>query len=523
MKVYSGNEQLRDALLKGAELLYHNVSVTLGPTGRNVILHPLGREQIVTKDGVTVAKFVEAADPVQNVAVQILRQAAEETNKRAGDGTTTSIVLAYSIFKEAQKYLVLGTSAIALQRGLVKAAGEIVAALTKFAKPVATLEDLQYVATISANNDSEIGFMVADAVGRAGRNGAVNIEETRNNQQQLRLELVEGFSFDSGIVANAFITDKKRGIAEFPDHPLILVTDHKLRSLAPLLPLLEILAHSRRPFVIVADEFDGQALAAFILNVQRGTMQVMCIQAPSYGEERRALLEDLALSTGATFIAHDGLIPLEDVKFEHLGTADAVISTKAHSTFTGGNADWTAIDKRIADLQQTILAMHNVEEAARVQERIAKLGSGVAIIHVGGATEIEMLERRYRVEDALEAVHAAQESGIIVGGGTALIRASQNLDVEGGDDETYARKILQHACCAPFQRLARNADEIPEAVWKMVDSDELLCYDFASRLVVNGFEGGIIEPLKVVQESLVNAVSAASTLLTADAAIVEIK
>jgi len=518
-KYISGNN-LHQKILEGIEILADNVASTLGPRGRNVILHSKNKNPIITKDGVTVAQFINLDDPVQNTAAQIIKQASEQTANEAGDGTTTSTVLARAIFKHALKYLAAGVPPVELKKGIDKAVESVVNSLERISKSVTSVEDIEHIATISANGDSSVGKLIAMAVDKAGYDGAITIEEGRS--MKTTLDIVEGFRFDSGYVANAFINDERKGSVRYTNS-LILVTDQKLDSVDDLLPVLEVVARDGRALTIIAEEIEGQALAALIMNTVRGTMKISAIKAPKYGEERRNILKDLALSVGATFISRESGIRLPDVKLEHLGTAKTVEATKTETTIIDGKGDYEEIEKRIETLKVELKQTDDERECLRLQERITRLASGVAIIRVGGVTEIEMIEKKHRIEDALEAVRSAQQEGVVPGGGVALIRASQSMKIKGiNQDEQAGINIVLDAVKEPARQMALNAGLSADiALAKIEKQKGSKGLDFASNKVVDMLEEGVIDPAKVTRCALQNAASVASTIITTNYAIVE--
>jgi chaperonin GroEL len=520
-KVYDDSQSLSQKLLEGASLLADNVASTLGPRGRNVIIQQKNHTPFITKDGVTVAKFITVDDPISNAGIQIIKEAAIQTNSDAGDGTTTSTVLAGAVLQNAQKYITSGVSPVELKRGIDLAVGAISDKLLDMAKPVRSAEDIAHIATISANNDKSIGQLVALAVDRVGKDGSVTIEEARSLETSL--DITEGFRFDSGFCAGAFVTDERRGVMKYDD-PFILVTDHKISSVEHILPVLEVIARENRPLIIVAEDIDGQALAALIMNVMRGTLKVAAIKAPRYGEERRNILSDLALSTNATFVSRESGVKLNEVQLKHLGTASTIESSKYATTIIGTNADYELIDERIESLKVQLKNEENEVELPRIQERITRLASGVAVIHVGAPTEVEMIEKKHRIEDALEAVRSAQIEGVVPGGGVALIAAINDLEVDADNDEQQLGvNIIFEAVKAPLRQMALNAGESADLILQTVsECEDDHGYDFLNRKVVNMFECGIIDPVKVTRCALRNAASVAGTLITTNHAIVEV-
>jgi len=518
-KQYAGSEQLQKKILSGINKLADSVASTLGPRGRNVLLAKKDSDPIITKDGVTVANFVNFEDPFEDAAARLLKQVASETNALAGDGTTTSTVLAREIFNNAQKYLVAGSCPVELKRGMDKATDEIVKRIKILSQEVSSEEDIEHVATISANGDSAIGKLIAAAASQAGHDGAILVQEAKS--METKLEVVEGFRFDSGYFAQAFVNNERRNVVEHED-VLILVTDHKIDSVQDILPVLELVAREAKPFIIVAEEVTGQALAALIMNTVRGSMKVAAVRAPRYGQERRKIMEDLCLSVGATFMTRGSGRPLSDVKLVDLGTCSKVEVLKNHTTIMGGNANWEKIDDRIESLKSEIKQTDELEACQVLQERITRLVSGVSIIKVGAATEVEMIEKKHRIEDALEAVKAAQEEGIVPGGGIALLRCRDfELELENGD-QVYGSNVIRKSLEAPLRQMARNAGVSEDIVLSNIETEEeTRGHNFRTGEIVDMLETGIIDPAKVTRVALRNAVSVASTLITTSNAIVE--
>ena len=519
---YDNNQSLQQKIMNGVNVLADNVASTLGPRGRNVLLQEKGKAPFVTKDGVTVAHFVALEDPIENAAVQVARQAAIETNETAGDGTTTSTILARAILQESQKHIAAGAAPVELQRGITDTVREICDKLSAQSTPVTSIDDIKHIATISANNDSTIGDLVAMAIDKVGQDGSITIEESRSLDTSIDIE--EGFKVPAGVAASAFITDERRSVMSY-DEPLILVTDYKIDAVEPILPILEMIAREGRPLIIVAEEVEGQALAALIMNAMRGTLKVAAIKAPFYGNERRDTLSDLAASIGATFITRESGVKLNEVQLKHLGSAKSVEGSKYATTFVGGNADFEEIEKRIESLKSDIKSCDDMQAAELMQGRIVRLVSGVAVIKVGGATQVEMIEKKHRVEDALEAVRSAQDEGIVGGGGTALLRASQDLVVSSADphgDQSYGVSIVVNACRAPITQMALNAGLSPDIIIeKVLSSDTGNGWDFRNNRLTNMISGGIIDPVKVTKTALQNASSCAGTLITTNYGIIQ--
>ena len=519
-KKYCSNDELQAKILKGVETLADNVATTLGPKGRNVILQEKGKRPIITKDGVTVARFVDFEDYFMNAGAQVIKQAAEQTNSDAGDGTTTTTILCRAILQHAQRYITAGVSPVELKRGIDKAVEVVVNNLEDLSRPISSLDDIERIATISANGDEVIGKLVATAVDQAGKDGAITIEQARSVETSL--DLVEGFRLASGWAASAFVTNERTATATY-SKPFFLVTDEKVETVDQILPVLEVVAREGRPLVIVCEEIEGQALAALIMNTVRGTMKVTAVKAPRYGEDRRGILEDLAVSTGATFMNRLSGMRLQAAKLEDLGTANKVEITRYMTTIMGGNGDFDEMEKRIESLKAQLVDNENIHDCERIQDRITKLASGVAVIRVGGATEIEVIEKKHRIEDALEAVKSAQQEGIVAGGGVALLRAATNLNiVTDNDEQALGLEIIKGAVEEPMRQMAVNAGESPDLIVSRVANEEdNWGYDFTTRELEDMLEVGIIDPAKVARCALQNAASAAGTLITANYAIVE--
>ena len=519
-KKYDSKSSLQKKILKGVDTLADNVASTLGPRGRNVILHQKGSNPIITKDGVTISKFVDFEDPFENAGAQIIKQAAARTADECGDGTTTSTVLARAILREAQKYIVAGSSPVEIKRGMDKTVSAIVERLGEMSKPISSVEDIEHIATISANGDELIGKLISNAVDAAGKDGSITVEDARSVETSL--DLVEGFRFDSGYVSPQFINNERRGAVKYSE-PLILVTDHEISTVEEILPVLEVVARENRPFIIVCENVEGQALAALIMNAIRGTMKVAAIKAPRYGEERRSVLKDLAVSVGAKIVSRESRMQLKDVKLVDLGTAKTIDVLKNSTTIVGGNGNVSDVENKIEDLKIELSQTDSIYECEKLQERITRLASGVAIIRVGGSTEIEMIEKKHRVEDALEAVRSAQLEGAILGGGTALVRSSRELEVEfSNEDQKIGGRIVCEAVKSPIKQMALNAGDSPDLILSEVEKLEgHQGWNFATGEIVDMVEAGIIDPAKVTKTALRNAVSAASTLITTNYAIVE--
>ena len=519
-KHLDSDQSLHRKLLSGVNKLADNVAATLGPKGRNVILQGKNGIPVITKDGVTVANFLNLECPFENVGAQIIKQAASQTNTTAGDGTTTSTVLARAILDKSQKYLATGASPIELKRGMDKATDEIVYRLSEMAKPVTSIEDIQHVATISANGDESIGKLISMAVDQVGKDGAISLEEAKS--EETSLDVVEGFRFDSGYFANAFVNNERKNSIEY-NNALVMVTDQKIELVEDILPILEVVAREGRPFVIVAESVEGQALAALIMNTVRGSMKVAAVKAPRYGQERRNIMHDLATSVGATFITRESGISLKEAKLENLGKCKRIEVLKNFTTIVGGEGDLEEIEEKIALFKEQFKEETDNDLCEKIQERIVRLASGVAIIKVGAPTEIEMIEKKHRIEDALEAVRSAQAEGIVPGGGTSLLRATRDLEVDvTNEDQRIGVEIIKQAVLEPIKQMAENAGQSPDLIVTEVSAcAEGLGWDFSNGFVVDMISEGIIDPVKVTRTALQNAVSVSSTLITTSNAIIE--
>ena len=519
-KHYSSGSDMNQKILNGINILADNVASTLGPRGRNVILQEKNKRPIITKDGVTVAEFVDLEDPIENAGAQIIKQAAMQTNLDAGDGTTTATVLSRAILTKAQKYISSGVPPIELQRGIEKAVEVVIGNLKDVAQPIRCDEDIAHVATISANNDKPIGNLIGRAVSAAGKDGAITVEEARSHQTSL--DLVEGFRMDSGYAATAFITDERRRAVTY-DNPLLLVTDEKIEHVQDIMGVLELSARESRPLIFISTEVEGQALAAMIMNALKGTLKVAAIKAPRYGEERQNILKDLAISTGASFISRSQGRKLSEVKLTDFGTAARIDITRSQTTIVGGEGNQDLIDEQVEELNSDLIREENLHECEKIQDRIARLSSGIAIIRIGAATEIEMIEKKHRVEDALEAVRSAQMEGIITGGGTALIRATTNLEVDvDNDDQLLGVEIIKEAVQAPLRQMALNAGRSPDIICNTVlNLEGNIGYNFLTDEVEDLMEAGVIDPVKVTTTALQNAASVSGTLLTTNCAVIE--
>ena len=515
----SHGPELRNKVLDGVNTLADYVATTLGPKGQNVLIHQKDRRPFVTKDGVTVAHNVSFEDPHMNAGAEVVKQVSAMTNAEAGDGTTTSTVLAREILVQANKHIASGTSPIEIKRGLEQCLSEAVQVISEISQPISSAEDVKHIATISANNDVTIGSLVATAVDEVGKDGTVTIEEARS--LETTLDLVEGFRFDSGYAATAFVTDERRGTCRY-ENPMFLITDTKVDQVNQILPALEIAARESRPFVIVAEEVEGQALAALIMNTMRGSMKVAAVKAPRYGEERRAIMSDLAISTGAKFFQQSMGHNLTDVSLVDFGKAASVEITKNTTTVVDGEGDYEKVDETIEKIKVEIQQTDDIHEAGRLQDRVTRLSSGVAIIRVGASSEVEMIEKKHRIEDALEAVRSAQQEGIVPGGGMTLLRVSNTINPNfASEDQASAFPIFKRALEAPFRTMALNAGLVPDVVMLRVEgAKDFEGVNFSTGETEDLKVSGVLDPAKVTRCALKNAVSVAGTLLLTNHSIV---
>jgi chaperonin GroEL len=515
-------EEARNAMLKGVDVLANVVRVTLGPKGRNVVLGKKFGSPVITKDGVTVAKEIELKNKYENMGAQMVREVAVKTNDKAGDGTTTATVLAQAIFREGVKNVAAGANPMALQRGIQLATEQVVAELERMSKKVKSKEELMNVATVSANNDREIGRLISEAMEQVGKDGVVTVEESKTLQTEL--DIVEGMQFDRGYASPYFVTNPDR-MEAILDEPYILLYEKKISAMRDLLPILERTAGAGRALLIISEDIEGDALATLVVNRLRGTIKVCAVKAPAFGDRRKAILEDLAALSGGKVITEDLGIKLEKVMLEDLGTAKRVIIDKESTTIVEGGGDSKAVQGRVAAIRRQIEDTTSEYDREKLQERLAKLAGGVAVVRVGAPTETAMKEIKMRVEDALNATRAAAQEGIVVGGGVALLRASKVLDNHESDDPDVRTgvKIVRRALQEPIRRIAENAG-VEGAV--VVGEVEQLKGNKGYNAVTGQFEdlaaAGIIDPTKVVRTALQNAASISGLLLTTDAAVTEL-
>jgi len=514
-------EDSRQAILRGVNSLADAVKVTLGPKGRNVVIDKKFGSPTITKDGVTVAKEIDLKDALENMGAQMVREVASKTSDTAGDGTTTATVLAQAIFREGIKMVVAGANPMELKRGIEKAVESIVDELKKLSKPVSG-NMIGQVGTISANSDETIGTIIAEAMEKVGKDGVITVEEARS--METSLEVVEGMQFDRGYLSPYFVTDPERMECVL-ENPVILIHEKKISAMKDMLPLLEQVARGGRPLVIVAEDVDGEALATLVVNKLRGTLQVAAVKAPGFGDRRKAMLEDIAILTGGRAITEDLGIKLENIKLEDLGKAKKITIDKDNTTIVEGDGTQSAIEGRVKQIRTQVDETTSDYDREKLQERLAKLVGGVAVIKVGAATETEMKEKKARVEDAMHATKAAVEEGIVPGGGVALLRCLRALDgLKLRGDQSVGSDIVRRAIEAPIRWIANNAGvEGSIVVQKVKDhKDEGYGYNAASDKYEDLVKAGVIDPTKVVRSALQNAASIASLLLTTEAMVAEI-
>jgi len=515
------DEHARQALLRGVEKLAKAVKATLGPAGRNVILDKKFGSPTITKDGVTVAKEIELEDAYENMGAQLVREVASKTSDIAGDGTTTATVLAEAIYKEGLKNVTAGANPMSLQRGINKAVEAIVTELGRIAKKVKDSSEIAQVATVSANWDTTIGQIIADAMEKVGKDGTITVEEAKSIETTL--DVVEGMQFDKGYLSPYFVTNTE-DLEAVLESAYVLLFEKKISSLKDLLPLLEKVAKSGRPFLIIAEDVEGEALATLVVNKLRGTLQVAAVKAPGFGDRRKAMLEDIAVLTGGRLITEDLGLKLENLGLEDLGRAKRIVIDKENTTIIEGEGKNTDIQGRVGQIRRQIEETTSDYDREKLQERLAKLAGGVAVINVGAATETEMKEKKARVEDALHATRAAVEEGIVPGGGVALVRAQKALDnVQLEGDEAIGLGIIRRAIEAPLRQLAANAGLegalIVQEVKKRKGNEG---YNVATGEYVDLVKAGVVDPAKVTRSALQNAASISGLLLTTEALITEV-
>ena len=510
----------RAALKKGVDKLANAVRVTLGPKGRNVVIERKFGAPTVTKDGVSVAKEIDLEDQLENVGAQMLREVASKTSDKAGDGTTTATVLAQSIISEGLKNVTAGANPMEIKKGIDLAKDHVIEFISKISKDIPDSNQIAQVATISANDDQEIGSKIAEAMDKVGKDGVITVEESKTAETYL--EFVEGMQFDRGYLSPYFVTNSDSMEADLED-PYVLVHDKKISNMKDLLPLLEKVVQAGKPILIIAEDIDGEALATLVVNKLRGTFKVLAVKAPGFGDRRKAMLEDIAILTGATVISEEQGYKLENATLEYLGSCKKVVSDKDNTTIVDGVGSKNAIKARVNEIRVQIDQTSSDYDKEKLQERLAKLSGGVAVLNVGAATEVEMKEKKARVDDALHATRAAVEEGIVAGGGVALLRASLELDkVKADETQKVGVDIMKRALEGPIRQICENAGvESSIVVQKVLEGKNDFGFDARNEKYVNMFKAGIIDPAKVARVAVENAASISGLLLTTEAAITE--
>nr|WP_315057741.1 chaperonin GroEL [uncultured Campylobacter sp.] len=516
------SDDARNKLYAGVRKLNDAVKVTMGPRGRNVLIQKSFGAPAITKDGVSVAKEIELKDTLENMGASLVREVASKTNDQAGDGTTTATVLAHAIFKEGLRNVTAGANPIEVKRGMDKFSAAVIEELKKSSKKVSGKKEIAQVATISANNDSAVGDLIADAMERVGKDGVITVEEAKSINDELNV--VEGMQFDRGYLSPYFITNAEKMLVELSS-PLVLLFDKKITNLKDLLPVLEQVQKSGKPLLIIAEDIEGEALATLVVNKLRGVLNISAVKAPGFGDRRKAMLEDIAILTGGTVISEELGRTLESASMADLGQAERIVIDKDNTTIVGGAGKKKDIDARVLQIKAQIAETTSDYDKEKLQERMAKLSGGVAVIKVGAATETEMKEKKDRVDDALNATKAAVDEGIVIGGGAALIRAGLSVKLALSGDELIGADIVKRALFAPLRQIAENAGFDAGVVANKVEqgSDKKFGFNAANGEYVNMFDAGIIDPVKVERIALQNAVSVASLLLTTEATVSEIK
>ncbi|MEX2569575.1 MAG: chaperonin GroEL [Cyclobacteriaceae bacterium] len=517
------NTDARDRLKKGVDALSDAVKVTLGPKGRNVILDKKFGAPIITKDGVTVAKEIELEDSIENMGAQLVKEVASKTADDAGDGTTTATVLTQSIFSVGIKNVAAGANPMDLKRGIDKAVQAIVGELHSVSKTISTSKEIAQVGTISANNDEEIGKMIADAMEKVGKDGVITVEEAKGTETEVRT--VEGMQFDRGYLSPYFTTNTEKMEAEL-ENPYILIYDKKISAMKELLPILEPVAQSGRPLLIIAEDVDGEALATLVVNKIRGALKVAAVKAPGFGDRRKAMLEDIAILTGGTVISEERGYKLENVTIDYLGSAEKINIDKDNTTIVNGAGERANIEGRINEIKSQIEKTTSDYDREKLQERLAKISGGVAILYIGAATEMEMKEKKDRVDDALHATRAAVQEGVVVGGGVAFIRAAKVLDNLKGinEDEDTGINIVKQALESPLRTIVTNSGREGSVVINRIKETEGdFGYNARTDVFEDLFKAGVIDPTKVTRLALENAASIAALLLTTECVVADIK
>jgi chaperonin GroEL len=518
------DSEARAKLKIGVDKLANAVKVTLGPAGRNVLIDKKFGAPTSTKDGVTVAKEIELADPVENMGAQMVREVASKTSDVAGDGTTTATVLAQAIYREGLKNVAAGARPIDLKRGIDRAVKEVVVELRSISRTISGKKEIAQVGTISANNDPEIGGLIADAMDKVGKDGVITVEEAKGMDTELKV--VEGMQFDRGYLSPYFVTNPETMEAEL-EEALILIYDKKISNMKELLPILEKSAQSGRPLLIIAEDIEGEALATLVVNKLRGTLKVAAVKAPGFGDRRKAMLEDIAILTGGTVVSEEKGYKLENATLSYLGQASRINIDKDNTTIVEGKGKQDEIKSRINEIKGQIEKSTSEYDTEKLQERLAKLSGGVAVINIGASTEVEMKEKKARVEDALHATRAAVQEGIVVGGGVALLRAAKGLSnaVADNEDQKTGIDIIRRALEEPLRQIVANTGTTDGAVVleKVKNSEGDFGFNARTEQYENLVEAGVVDPTKVTRSALENAASVASILLTTEAAITDIK
>lgn len=515
------NSEAREKLKKGVDAMANAVKVTLGPKGKNVILDKKFGAPSVTKDGISVAKEIELKDPVENMGAQLVKEVASKTADSAGDGTTTATLLAQAIFSAGIKHVSAGANPMDIKRGIDQAISAVVKQLRKSSKPIDNTKEVEQVATISANNDNQIGKMIASAMEKVGKDGVITVEEAKGTDTEVKV--VEGMEFDRGYLSPYFVTNTEKMSAEL-DNPFILICDKKISTMKELLPILELTSQTGRSLFIISEDIDGEALATIVVNKIRGVLKIAAVKAPGFGDRRKAMLEDIAVLTGATVISEERGYKLENATLDHLGTAEKVNIDKENTIIVNGSGNKEAIEARVKDLKVQIESSSSEYDKEKLQERLAKLSGGVAILYIGAATEVEMKEKKDRVDDALHATRAAVQEGIVPGGGVALLRAMHVLDDTKGEneDQNMGIKIVKSALEAPLRTIVENAN-LESAI--IVDKVKAGLADFGfnarTETYENLYAAGVIDPTKVTRLALENAASIASLLLTTECVVAD--
>jgi chaperonin GroEL len=516
------SDTARNGLYEGVTKLADAVKVTMGPRGRNVLIQKSFGAPHITKDGVSVAREIELTDSLENMGAQLVKEVASNTADEAGDGTTTATVLAHSIFKEGLRNITAGANPIEVKRGMDKASQAIIEELKKISKEVKDKKEIAQVATISANSDETIGNLIAEAMEKVGKDGVITVEEAKGINDDL--EVVEGMQFDRGYLSPYFVTNTEKMTCEL-ENPLLLITDAKITSLKDLVPVLEQIQQSGRPLLIISDDLEGEALATLVLNRLKGVLNIAAVKAPGFGDRKKEMLKDIAILTGATVITEELGLSLDKATLQELGQATRVVIDKDNTVIVDGKGDSTAVEARVSEIKVQVGNTTSEYDKEKLQERLAKLSGGVAVIKVGAATETEMKEKKDRVDDALSATKAAVDEGIVIGGGAALIKAAQAVNLSLSNDEAVGSEIILRAVFAPMKQIAQNAgfdagvvaDKIANA------TDANLGFNAATGEYVDMLEAGIIDPFKVARVALQNATSVASLLLTTEATVSDIK